>query len=208
MTLIDVFNKLGEIGWTNVIIILALIVILTILGTEAKEKFFKSIGYESTKARIEKERDEKIQKLENDIKALQGSAKKFNEDRVHDREQSFEKQHTLTDMIDKITSTQNEIIKKVDDLAEQNRKYQLADIRETLLQAYRYYTGDSTNKMKCWTEMEANAFWEQYATYKDHGGNGYMESIVKPEMNKLRVITLSDVDTISELMESRHQNKN
>ena len=111
-------------------------------------------------------------------------------------------------MINSVAETQKEIIKKVDSLAEQSRKYQLADIRETLLQAYRYYTGDSTNRLKAWTEMEANAFWEQYATYKDHGGNGYMESVVKPEMNKLRVIPLSDVDAISELMESRHQHKN
>ena len=142
-----------------------------------------------------------------DIENLQGSAKKFNEDRVHDREQSFEKQHTLTDMIDKVTATQNEIIKKVDKLAEDNRKYELADIRETLLQAYRYYTSESTNRLRAWTEMESHAFWEQYDNYKERGGNGYMESVVKTDMNKLRVIPLSDVDSISELMESRHQHK-
>lgn len=208
MTLIDVFNKLGEIGWGNVFIILALIVLLTVLGTELKEKFFKSIGYESTKARIEKERDEKIQKLENDIKALQGSAKKFNEDRVHDREQSFEKQTTLTDMINKVADTQKEIIKKVDSLAEQSRKYQLADMRETLLQAYRYYTSNSTNPLKMWTELEKHAFQEQYDVYVANGGNSYMQHTVKPEMDNLRVVSLDDYELMAELMASRTQCKN
>lgn len=208
MTLIDVFNKLGEIGWGNVFIILALIVLLTVLGTELKEKFFKSIGYESTKARIEKERDEKIQKLENDIKALQGSAKQFKEDRVHDREQSFEKQTILTDMINSISDTQQKIIEKVDSLAEQNRKYQLADMRETLLQAHRYYTSDSTNPLKIWTELEKHAWDEQYDVYTGNRGNGYMQNTIKPEMDNLRVVSLNDYELMAELMSSRTQCKN
>lgn len=207
MTLIDVFSELGEIGWFNVIIILFLIIILTNLTAEAKEKFLKNIGYESTKARLEKERDKKIETLENQILKLQKDAKQFKTDRVHDREQSIQIQNHWSDLINTITDTQKEIIKKVDDLAEQNRKYQLADIRETLLQAYRYYTSESTNALRSWTEIESSAFWEQYETYKDHGGNGYMESVVKPEMNKLKVISLDDYDKISKLMASRNISK-
>ena len=205
--MVDAFNELMEFGIGNIILILLLLLMFAVALMECWKKFISILGIE-TKAMI-KERvlNEKIKKLEDDIKALQGSAKKFNDDRVHDRQQSFNIQQHLTDLIDSVTETQKEIIKKVDNLTEQSRKYQLADIRETLLQAYRYYTGDSTNGLKSWTEMESNAFWEQYATYKDHGGNGYMESVVKPEMNKLRVIPLSDVDAISELMESRHQHR-
>ena len=224
--MIEAFENLSNLGFGNVVFTLLLLLVFFVAFMELWKKFISFLGIETKAAIKERELNEKLEDLEKkindnakDIETLQGSAKKFNEDRVHDREQSFEKQGSidkkisdvqtgLTDMINSVAETQKEIIKKVDSLAEQSRKYQLADIRETLLQAYRYYTGDSTNRLKAWTEMEANAFWEQYATYKDHGGNGYMESVVKPEMNKLRVIPLSDVDAISELMESRHQHKN
>lgn len=205
MTLVDIFNALGDIGWDNVFIVLILIILITNLSTEGIKKFFNNIGYENTKVRLEKERDEKIKKLENQILKLQKDSKQYKDDRVSDREQSIQIQNHWTQLIDSITDTQKEIIKKVDDLAEQNRKYQLADIRETLLQAYRYYTSDSTNSLRMWTEIESSAFWEQYETYKDHGGNGYMESVVRPEMNKLKVISLDDYDKISELMSSRTQ---
>ena len=224
--MIEAFENLSNLGFGNVVLTLLLLLVFFVAFMELWKKFISFLGIETKAAIKERELNEKIKKLEEkidgnakDIETLQGSAKQFKEDRVHDREQSFEKQGdidkkidnvqtSLTSIINSITATQQEIIKKVDSLAEQSRKYQLADIRETLLQAYRYYTGDSTNPSRMWTEMEANAFWEQYATYKEHGGNGYMESVVKPEMNKLHVIHLSDVDAISELMASRHQHKN
>ena len=219
MTLINALQGLTEFGIGDAIMVLFLFLILVVALLETLKKLPALFGFETKAAIKEREMNDKIKKLEKNIEELQGSAKKFNEDRVNDRQQSFEKQGSidkkidgvqtsLTSMITDLAETQKEIISKVDSLTEQSRKYQLADIRETLLQAYRYYTSESTNGLKSWTEMEANAFWEQYATYKEHGGNGYMESVVKPEMNKLRVIPLSDVDAISELMDSRHQHKN
>ena len=219
MTLINALQGLTEFGIGDAIMVLFLFLILVVALLETLKKLPALFGFETKAAIKEREMNDKIKKLEKNIEELQGSAKKFNEDRVNDRQQSFEKQGSidkkidgvqtsLTSMITDLAETQKEIISKVDSLTEQSRKYQLADIRETLLQSYRYYTSESTNGLKSWTEMEANAFWEQYATYKEHGGNGYMESVVKPEMNKLRVIPLSDVDAISELMDSRHQHKN
>ena len=219
MTLVDIFNALGDIGWDNVFIVLFLIVLITNLSTEGIKKFFNNIGYESTKARLEKERDEKIKKLEDEIVNLQKDTKQFKDDRVSDRQQSFEKQSSidkkidgvqtsLTSMITDLAKTQKEIISKVDTLAEQSRKYQLADMRETLLQAHRYYTSDSTNVLRMWTELEKHAWDEQYDVYVLNKGNGYMQNIIKPEMDKLRVVSLDDYETMAELMSSRTQCKN
>lgn len=207
MSLIDAFQSLTEFGLGNAITVLFLFMILCIALGEGIKKLLSILGLETKKAIKERELNDKITQFENDIKELQGSAKKFNEDRVNDRQQSFNKQNTLTDMINKISDTQSEIIKKVDDLTEQSRKYQLADIRETLLQAYRYYTSDSTNPLRMWTELEKHAFQEQYDVYEANKGNSYMQHTVKPEMDNLRVVSLDDYETMAELMASRTINK-
>lgn len=219
MSLIDAFQSLTEFGLGNAITVLFLFMILCIALFEGCKKLLVVFGLETKKAIKERELNEKITQLENDIKELQGSAKKFNDDRVNDRAQSFEKQgnidkkidgvqSSLTSMINSITETQKEIIKKVDSLAEQSRKYQLADMRETLLQAHRYYTSDSTNPLRMWTELEKHAWDEQYDVYVANKGNGYMQNIIKPEMDKLRVVSLDDYETMAELMASRTKNRN
>ena len=208
MTLVDIFNALGEIGWGNVFIVLILIILITNLSTEGIKKFFNNIGYESTKARLEKERDEKIGKLEAENVKLHKYIKKIEDNMVNYREQSLQIQNHWTQSIGSITDTQKELIKKIDDLAEQNRKYQLADIRETLLQAYRYYTSEPTNKLKAWSELEHHAWIEQYNVYVANKGNSYIQTVVKPEMDKLRVISLDDYESMAELMDSRVKCKN
>ena len=59
-----------------------------------------------------------------------------------------------------------------------------------------------------WTELEKHAWDEQYDVYVSNKGNGYMQNTIKPEMDKLRVISLDDYETMAELMASRTKNKN
>lgn len=206
--MLSAYKELAEFGIGNIFLIILLILIFAVAIMETLKKLPALFGFE-TKTTIERrELNDKIKQMENDIKALQGSAKKFNEDRVHDRKQSFDYQHEYVDLINKVTDTQKEIIKKVDSLAEQSRKYQLADMRETLLQAYRYYTSNSTNPLKMWTELEKHAFQEQYDVYIANGGNSYMQHTVRPEMDNLRVVSLDDYELMAELMASRTQCKN
>lgn len=206
--MISAFEQLDSFGWGNVVLIFLLFLVFAVAFLQSIKFICEYFGLETKHTLKEKKRDDDIKKLQEDVLALQCSATKFKDDRIHDREQSFEIQNHWSELIDTITEKQDAIIDRVDALAEQSRKYELADIRETLLQAYRYYTNDITNPMRAWTEMEAHAFWEQYDNYKDRGGNGYMESVVKIEMNKLREIPLSDIGLVSELMESRHTQRN
>lgn len=206
--MVDAFKELMDFGIGNIVLILLLLLVFIVALMECWKKFISILGIETKAAIKERELNEKIKKMEKDIEALQCSAKKFNDDRVHDRQQSFGIQQHLTDLINSITETQKEIIKKVDNLTEQSRKYQLADMRETLLQAHRYYTSNSTNPLRMWTELEKHAWDEQYDVYVANKGNGYMQNIIKPEMDKLRVISLDDYETMTELMASRTKNKN
>ena len=224
--MIEAFENLSNLGFGNVVLTLLLLLVFFVALMELWKKFISLTGFETKTAKKERVLNEKLESLEKkindnakDIETLQGSAKQFKEDRVHDREQSFEKQGdidkkidnvqtSLTSIINSITATQQEIIKKVDSLAEQSRKYQLADMRETLIQAYRYYTGDSTNPLKKWSELEHHAFMEQYDVYVSNGGNSYIQTVVKTEMDKLCVVSLDDYQAMAELMVSRTKNKN
>lgn len=231
MGLIDVLEELSKFGFFTVLLIFCLVVLGIIFAVktikEASGLFGKShrqllderieerlseletkiASCESLEQRVST-LETKVTNLEVHADSLEASAKKFNDDREHDREQSFGYQNQWMEVVHEMSAKQDALIEEVKALAEQNRKYQLADIRETLLQAYRYYTSDSTNPSKKWTEIESTAFWEQYDTYKDHGGNGYMESEVKPAMNKLTVVHLEDYEQMAELMTSRSHHKN
>ena len=212
--MVDAFEQLMEFGVGNIILILLLFLAIFVGIVQAGTYLCERFGIETKKTLQEKKRDEEIKKLKEDVLTLQKSADKFNADRINDRAQSFQIQDHWSDLINKITDQQNEIVQSINELAdqthesiarlsEQTRKYQLADMRETLLQAHRYYTSPSTNVMKAWTEMEKHAFDEQYDVYISNKGNSYVENTVKPEMDKLRVVSLDDYDAMSELMESR-----
>lgn len=205
--MIEAFEQLNDFGWGNVVLIFLLMIVFVVAFLQSIHFIFEYFGIETKQTLKEKERDEEIKKLKEDIAKLQKSAEGFKNDRVHDREQSSQIQDNLLELIEQMTIKQEQIIERVDKLAECTRKYELADIRETLLQAYRYYTNPSLNPMRGWTAMEAHAFWEQYSNYEDRGGNGYMAGTVKPEMNKLMEIPLDDYEKVSALMESRHSQK-
>jgi hypothetical protein len=51
--------------------------------------------------------------------------------------------------------------------------------------------------------MEHHSFFELVHDYESLGGNDYVHSDVIPDMNKLRVIPMTDRTTLYELMSSR-----
>lgn len=79
-------------------------------------------------------------------------------------------------------------------------------LRQKILQEHRLFTDDTMNPMKAWTEMEHHSFFELVKDYEDLGGNDYVHSDVLPDMNRLRVIQMSDRNALYELMHSRRIN--
>lgn len=176
---------------------------------ESWDKLQQKMGWQKSSDIKEKEQGERIKKLEDRLNALEVkvdcTAGDFLQNQQTFHGQSIKIRNELADSISKMAERQEQIIERVDALAEQNRKYQLADTRETLLQAHRYYTSSISNPLKKWTNIEAHAWNEQYETYKDNGGNGYMESDVKPDMDKLDIVRFDDYESMAELMTSRSQ---
>ena len=76
-------------------------------------------------------------------------------------------------------------------------------LRQKILQEHRLFTDEAMNPMRAWTEMEHHSFFELVHDYESLGGNDYVHSEVIPAMNRLRVIPMSDRNTLYELMSSR-----
>ena len=76
-------------------------------------------------------------------------------------------------------------------------------MRNQMLTLYRYYSSTKKNPMQAWSKMESKAFWDMYEDYRRAGGNGHMETVVKPVMNTLEVIEMKDTERLKELMETR-----
>jgi hypothetical protein len=76
-------------------------------------------------------------------------------------------------------------------------------IRQKLLDEHRLFTNLERNPMKAWTEMEQHAFFKLVKDYEDLGGNDYVHSQVLPDMNRLEVIKMDDIERLAALMSSR-----
>lgn len=174
------------------------ILVLIAAGVFVYQKVYKKTWIPWYEA--QKEKDEMIHIAFDEVK-------KYEEHRVHDREQSFAIQKQLTDTMDKLTAAQDDIVHRLDDMQESDRKYKLASIRGKLLDAYHYYANENSNPMMAWTEMEAHAFWEQFDTYVSLNGNGFMKDTVQPAMAKLDVVPMNHIDQITALMKSRSSGK-
>ena len=113
------------------------------------------------------------------------------------KQQSVKIQELLEEEIQELRSSQvgfvqmlDEMSKRLNKLEEQNKKKERNKLRDILLERYRYYTNKELNPSQSWTNMESEAFWELFRDYEDADGNGYMHTIVQPEMERLIVIEM------------------
>lgn len=111
------------------------------------------------------------------------------------RQQSVKIQELLEDEIQELRIANKaladqlaEVVKRLIYLEDQNKKRDCNKIRDMLLQNYRYYTNKTQNPSQTWTSMEADAFWALFKDYEDAGGDGYMHTVVQPEMERLIII--------------------
>ena len=121
-----------------------------------------------------------------ELKEALASVKKYPEY----RQQSLQIQKHFEDDITGLKTVWHEVCERLTKLEEQNKKKERNKLRDILLERYRYYTNKECNPSQSWTKMEAEAFWELFRDYEDAGGNGYMHTIVQPEMERLTVIEM------------------
>ena len=126
------------------------------------------------------------------------------------RKQSLEIQNQLKDADDKILET----CQKIQDGVNENHRIlnerldRLEDrernaLREKILHMHRMFTSVKRNPMQAWSEMERDSFNELIKDYESLNGNGHVHTVVIPDMNKLRVILMTDANALAELFHSR-----
>lgn len=76
-------------------------------------------------------------------------------------------------------------------------------LRAKILDMHRLFTSKKKNPLQAWSEMEKNAFDDLIKDYESLNGNGYVHTVVIPEMNALRVIPMTDLTALAELFHSR-----
>ena len=126
------------------------------------------------------------------------------------RQKSLEIQKSLKDTDNKILETCQKIQngvnenhrilnERLDRLEDRERNA----LREKILQMHRMFTSVKRNPMQAWSEMERDSFNELIKDYESLNGDGHVHTVVIPDMNKLRVILMTDANALAELFHSR-----
>lgn len=175
----------GEIKVATVVIVIAAFIFLF--------KIYKAIAaYFREKYRLEMEKEKQMQGI---LKQVEMYPKW--------REQSIERQKEFTKAIDKLQQNQAEITRELKEIEERRKKTKRNELRDRLLQTYRYFTNREKNPMLAWSEMEAEAFWKVFGDYEEAGGDGDMHTTVQPAMRRLEVVPMHEQERVSALMQSR-----
>lgn len=119
------------------------------------------------------------------------------------RKQSLDIQKKLTERMDEMQKFQEDVMRRIEEIEAERRKQKRNELRDRLLQAYRYYTNQDTNPRHAWSEMEAQAFWDMFGDYEKNGGDGHMHTVVQPAMRALEVIPMHETELVADLMQSR-----
>ena len=166
------------------------------------------------KIRSDKEQDKKIvnnlilrmDSQEQNIQKLQEAVDKL----PQYREQSIKIQKELKDadvsivelcevIKSEVMENRKEVLCKLERLEAREKNA----LRAKILEEHRLYTDESKNPMRSWSEMEEHSFRKLVEDYEALGGNDYVHDIVIPDMNRLYVITMSNVFKLKELYDSR-----
>ena len=106
---------------------------------------------------------------------------------------------TCKQIQDGVNENQKILNERLDRLEDRERNA----LRAKILDMHRMFTNKKMNPMQAWTEMERDAFNDLITDYESLNGNGHVHTVVIPEMNRLRVILMTDIQAVAELFHSR-----
>lgn len=188
---------LTTISLAQFIIILALLVGIGVITYKFKDHIKDFLEDYREKENAKEDFIEKVNNHEVEIKAI----KKHHEDdmqinynnQLKYREQSLEKQAQINRSFEDIDNKIEKLTELILTQHEETKRLKCNELRDKLLNSYRYFTSLEHNPEQVWNEMEAEAFWHLFSDYEEMGGNGFMHQTVKPAMEKLTIIKISDL---------------
>ena len=176
MTGLEEFKELfGGITVLNVIEFLLAVAFLAYLYKKAKD--YLTQRYEAAKLKDEQ--------LKTALDAVSQYPKY--------REQSIRIQQELESKICELKQSQDENTARLKAMEEIQKRQKRNELRDRLLQSYRYYTDRRRNPKQVWNRMEAEAFWELFGDYEAADGDGYIHTVVQPAMNLLKIVEMDEL---------------
>lgn len=173
---LEEFKQLfGGITVLNVIELLMAVAFIGFLYKKAKD--YLTQRYEATKKKDEQ------------LKTALEAVSKYPEYRA----QSIRVQQELERKIGELKQSQDENTKRLKDMEKNQNRQKRNELRDRLLQSYRFYTDKRRNPKQVWNRMEAEAFWELFGDYEAVDGDGYIHTVVQPAMNLLKIVEMDDL---------------
>ena len=154
---------------------------------------------EAQLAKENKERDDKIAKLQAAVDALPGYRQQSLNIQTQLQNTDKEILAACKTIQDGVKENQKVLNSRLDRLEKREKNA----IRAKLLDEHRLFTDPTKNPMLAWSEMEHHSFFELVKDYEGLGGNDYVHSTVIPDMNGLNVIPMSNKEELLKLMNSR-----
>lgn len=181
MTGLEEFKELfGGITVLNVIEFLMAVAFLGFLYKKAKD--YLTQRYEANKKKDEQ------------LKTALEAVSKYPEYRA----QSIRVQQELEQKIGELKQSQDENTKRLMDMEKNQKRQKRNELRDRLLQSYRFYTDKRRNPKQVWNRMEAEAFWELFGDYEAVNGDGYIHTVVQPAMNLLKIVEMDELQRSGE----------
>lgn len=106
---------------------------------------------------------------------------------------------TCKQIQDGVKENQKILIERLDKLEDRERNA----LRAKILDMHRLFTSKKKNPLQAWSEMERDAFNDLIEDYEELNGNGHVHTVVIPDMHLLRVIPMTDLESLAELFHSR-----
>ena len=109
------------------------------------------------------------------------------------REQSREIQERLNNQIESINNRLDKLDARMEATEGIQKKEKLSELKNEIVNAYRYYTDSVKNPSKSLTRIEYDAFFGLVESYEARGGDGYVHTEIIPAMERLTVIEMENV---------------
>lgn len=159
--------------WATVITAVALLFFLFVAVVNGFSDLTEKLGIQ-----FKSKDDRRLDSAEESVQALEETVKTYQDNRVHDREQSFRIQKELTDAIQAVSDQLQALKNQIDDSEKAQKKRVRAELKDRIGQAYRYY-----NQLGSWNSMEKEALEGLIEEYEAAGGeNSFVHSKVQKEM--------------------------
>lgn len=166
----------------SVFVAFCIFLAFAIIWIISKKDFF--IGTWNKFYERRKRKDDFLQMLVDDHKRI----KEYEENRIHDREQSFQIQKQLIDANQNLAEKLELMSQKIDEnqkrtderfaITEENNKQRIrAELKDKLLRAYRQHHAAARI-----SSMELEAMSELVEVYSQNGGNSFVHEVIVPEM--------------------------